>query len=62
MAIFTGLADLGMVAGGPVFGWIVERAGYFSLYAVVAASLGVGLVVFLPWNARVSGPPKRGAV
>ncbi|MDE0885728.1 MAG: MFS transporter [Myxococcota bacterium] len=52
LAIFTGLADLGVVVGGPLYGELLERTGYEFLYAAVAVTVGLGLLVFLPWNAR----------
>ncbi len=52
LAIFTGLADLGVVVGGPVFGELLEATNYEFLYGAVALTLGLGLLVFLPWNAR----------
>ena len=62
MAIFTGLADLGAVVGGPVFGGLLERTNYAFLYVVVAATVGMGLMVFLPWNARRTAVPAVGSV
>ena len=55
MAIFTGLADLGAVVGGPLFGWLLERTSYGFLYGALAVTVALGLLVFLPWNARSVG-------
>jgi len=55
MAIFTGLADLGAVVGGPLFGWLLVRTGYGFLYGALAVIVVLGLLVFLPWNARSVG-------
>jgi predicted MFS family arabinose efflux permease len=57
MAIFTGLADLGAVVGGPLFGGLLEKTSYEFLYTAVAAIVGLGLLIFLPWNARQIAAP-----
>ncbi|HIF95557.1 MAG TPA: MFS transporter [Myxococcales bacterium] len=61
MAIFTGLADLGAVVGGPLFGGLLEQTSYEFLYAAVAATVGLGLLIFLPWNARLMAAPGTGS-
>jgi MFS family permease len=62
LAIFTGLADLGVVAGGPLYGELLERTSYEFLYAAVAITVALGLMVFLPWNARLAPASRaRGA-
>jgi len=57
LAIYTGIADVGAVIGGPVFGVIVDRVGYGAMYGLVAVVIAAGLCVFLPWNGLV----QRGA-
>jgi len=47
IAIYTGMADVGMVVGGPAFGWMLERWNYGVLYAVGAGVLLAGIVIFL---------------
>lgn len=53
LAIYTGIADVGAVLGGPAFGVIVAEAGYGALYGVVAVVLVAGMLLFVPWDARV---------
>lgn len=53
VAIYTGIADVGAVIGGPLFGVVLDHASYAVLYTLVAAILLGGLIVFLPWDARV---------
>ncbi len=53
LAIYTGIADVGAVIGAPIFGLIVDRAGYTTLYGVVAGVLVTGLLIFVPWDTRV---------
>jgi len=52
LAIFTGLADLGVVVGGPLYGELLEGSSYTFLYAAIAVTVWLGLLVFLPWDAR----------
>jgi len=52
LAIYTGIADVGTVIGGPVFGVVVDHLGYGAMYAMVAAVLIAGLALFVPWDAR----------
>ncbi len=53
VAIYTGIADVGAVIGGPMFGFVLARSSYTGLYMLVAVVLLVGLIVFLPWDSRV---------
>jgi len=50
LSIYTGIADVGAVLGGPVFGAVVDRAGYGTMYGAVAAILVAGVLLFLPWD------------
>jgi MFS family permease len=60
MAIFTGLADLGMLVGGPIFGALVERLGFGAMFGVAGVAVVVGAVAFFPWDARVEMRRGRG--
>jgi predicted MFS family arabinose efflux permease len=57
VAIYTGFSDLGMVIGGPMFGAVLDAAGYTAMYAFVAGFMLLGLAVFLPWYGRPSARP-----
>ena len=50
MAIFTALFDLGLLLGGPLFGALIERAGYTPMFYTGAALTTVGLGIFLLWE------------
>ena len=52
IAIYTGLTDLGMVMGGPIFGLILQYTSYTALYSSAAGILVVGSAVFLAWDRR----------
>jgi MFS family permease len=51
-AIFTALFDLGLVIGGPVFGWISSSAGYGPMYTTAAGVIVVGTAFFAVWDRR----------
>jgi MFS family permease len=51
-AIFTALFDLGLVLGGPLFGWISRSAGYSPMYTTAAAVIVVGTAVYAFWDRR----------
>jgi len=53
VAIYTGIADVGAVIGGPLFGLVLNHSSYAVLYSLVSAILIAGLIAFLPWDARV---------
>lgn len=52
MAILTGLFDVGVVLGGPLFGAIIAGFGFTAAFGTAAALVGGGLVVFAVWDAR----------
>ncbi|MEN8161204.1 MAG: MFS transporter, partial [Myxococcota bacterium] len=53
LALFTALFDLGMLVGGPLFGFVIERFGFAAMYAGAGAGIAVGAVFFFAWDARV---------
>jgi len=55
LAIFTGLFDLGLLIGSPMFGALVEWQGFVVLYGFAAAALAASLAVFVRWDARAVG-------
>lgn len=52
MAILTGLFDLGVVLGGPLFGAIISTWGFSAAFGTAAGVVSVGMAVFLAWDAR----------
>jgi predicted MFS family arabinose efflux permease len=52
MAIYTALFDTGIVLGGPIFGWVIERAGYSEAFLAAAGVVAAGSVVFAVWDRR----------
>ncbi len=50
MAIFTALFDVGVVLGGPLFGYAITLGGFSSMYQGAAASVLVGLALFAVWD------------
>jgi MFS family permease len=53
LALYTGIADVGSVIGGPAFGLLVDHLGYGAMYGTVAVVLAAGLGLFVPWDAWV---------
>ena len=51
-AIFTALFDLGLVLGGPFFGWISRSAGYTPMYTAAAAVIVAGTALYAVWDRR----------
>lgn len=54
LAIFTGLFDVGLLLGGPLFGLVVEIAGFPALYALASLTMASGIALFARWDARVA--------
>jgi MFS family permease len=54
MAIFTALFDLGLLVGGPAFGWLIERAGYAAMFRAGAGLTALGTSIFLVWERRIA--------
>lgn len=61
MAIFTALFDVGVLVGGPAFGWIIDRAGYAAMYGTAALAVVAGAAVFAVWDRRPGGAERREA-
>jgi MFS family permease len=49
-AIFTGLFDVGLLAGGPAFGALIAVFSYQTMFLAAAAWIVVGGVVFAGWD------------
>ncbi len=52
MAIYTALFDTGIVIGGPIFGWIIGRAGYSEAYLAAAGLVAAGSAIFAVWDRQ----------
>jgi MFS family permease len=54
MALYTALFDVGVLAGGPLFGLLIQEAGFSGMYAAAGALILFGAVVFVVWDARAT--------
>jgi MFS family permease len=54
MALYTALFDVGVLAGGPLFGLLIQEAGFAAMYAAAGALILFGAVVFVVWDARAT--------
>jgi MFS family permease len=54
MALYTALFDVGVLAGGPLFGLLIQEAGFAGMYAAAGALILFGAVVFVVWDARAT--------
>ena len=52
IAIFTALFDLGLVLGGPLFGWISRSFGYLPMYVAASVVIVVGSALYAVWDRR----------
>jgi MFS family permease len=59
MALFTALFDLGVLIGGPAFGYLIERAGYTVMFGFGGVLTTVGTALFLLWEGRLGRRPHR---
>ncbi len=50
ITIFTALFDVGFIAGGPSFGWLIRATSYRTMYVSAAALLMVMSAVFVRWD------------
>ncbi len=57
IAIYTGLADLGILLGGPLLGLVLDHWGYGVAYASVAAAVVSGAAIFVLWDRRGARRP-----
>jgi predicted MFS family arabinose efflux permease len=55
LALFTALFDLGVLLGGPLFGFVIERLGFAAMYALAGAGLSLGSLAFFAWDGRSPG-------
>lgn len=54
VSIYTALFDVGQLLAAPVWGLIIEGAGYTPMYITVASGLLVAGVVFAAWDAKAT--------
>ncbi len=54
--IFTGLFDVGILAGAPVLGWVADHYGYPTMFRLAAMWVAVGLVSFALWDRDLRFP------
>ena len=47
---FTALLDIGTLIGGPLFGAIIDTAGWEPMFVVAGVGLGAATVVFARWD------------
>jgi len=50
LSLFTALFDAGVLVGGPLFGAVIEAAGYRAMYGAAAAGVLAGLGAFAWWD------------
>lgn len=55
LAAFTALFDVGLVAGGPTLGAVVDLAGYPVMFATAAMCAFAGTFVFVAWDRNNPG-------
>jgi MFS family permease len=46
LSVFTALFDLGLLVGGPLLGWIVERSDYPTMFDTAAVIVAISLLAF----------------
>jgi len=56
MSIFTALFDGGVLIGGPLFGGLIQLAGYGVMFSSAGAMLAAGVVIFAVWDRRGPSP------
>jgi MFS family permease len=59
LALFTALFDLGVLVGGPSFGFVIERFGFAAMFATGGVGLALGTLVFFAFDAARA--PRRRA-
>jgi len=54
LAVFTALFDLGILVGSPLFGMLIEAAGYGAMFTSAAILVACGALVFALWDHRTA--------
>jgi MFS family permease len=52
LSLFTALFDAGVLVGGPLFGAVIEAAGFRAMYRAAAAGVVAGLGLFAWWDRQ----------
>jgi MFS family permease len=52
LALFTALFDVGVLIGGPSFGFVIERFGFSAMFAVGGIGLALGSIAFFALDPR----------
>jgi len=50
MSFFTALLDIGTLIGGPLFGAIIDTAGWDPMFVVAGIGLGIATFIFARWD------------
>jgi predicted MFS family arabinose efflux permease len=50
MALYTGLFDVGVLLGGPSLGFIIDHAGYSTMFATAGCLVMMGALSFALWD------------
>lgn len=58
LALFTALFDLGVLVGGPSFGFVIERFGFAAMYGSAGIGLALGTLLFFVLD-RAAAPRRR---
>jgi MFS family permease len=54
MSFFTALLDIGTLIGGPLFGAIIDTAGWDPMFVVAGIGLGIATFIFARWDRRAT--------
>jgi len=53
MALYTGLFDVGVLLGGPSLGFIIDHAGYSTMFAIAGGLVVMGALSYAIWDGAV---------
>ncbi len=57
MTMFTALFDLGALVGAPLFGWIIEKSSYQTMFVTAVCFVATFSIVFFIVDRRLSATP-----
>jgi MFS family permease len=58
LAFFTALFDIGVLIGGPLLGFIIEVAGYPTMFTLCGVALALATGVYIVWDRRWDAPTR----